>query len=258
MNTRFSRNIPQPETGNDEIAAAVDLIPAPYTATLSRRFGVHVDTTSSPSATFVPESYEPNYAYPLLIWLHDEGGSERDLLTLMPVISNRNYFGMSLRGPLEARHAQPGFRWSHFVDDVIAVEEELYDQVGRLRRAYNIHSERVFVGGCGDGATAAMHLGLRRPEWFAGVVSLGGCLPAMEKPLSKYRLLQGKRVLLARGNDSNIVDELRTRGLATLLHTAGMTVCSRIYGNPHPQERDVAHDIDRWMMRECYRHVTVE
>jgi phospholipase/carboxylesterase len=258
MNTRFSHNAAKVGGEGLEISAATDLIPTTYSAALKRRFDVDVDTTTSPSATFVPEYYEPNYAYPLLIWLHDEGGSERDLLRIMPEISNRNYFGLSARGPLEARTDQPGYRWSHLIDDAIAIENELYEHVGRLRRMYHIHSERVFIGGCGDGATAAMRAGLRRPEWFAGVAAIGGHMPEMDKPLANYRQLQGKRILLAGGHRDDATQRTHTRELGTLLHTAGMTVCSRTYETAKAAHRSALRDIDRWMMQECYRTVTVE
>ncbi|QDT47467.1 hypothetical protein Pan258_15020 [Symmachiella dynata] len=255
MNTRFSHNAAQVGGEGLDASAATDLIPSSYSAALRRRFDIDVDTIESPAATYVPEYYEANYAYPLLIWLHDEGGTERDLLRIMPEISNRNYFGLSLRGPLEARTDQDGYRWSHLIDDVIAVENELHEQVGRLRRMYNIHSERVFIGGCGDGATAAIRIALRHPEWFAGVACLGGGMPTMDKPLVNYRQMQGKRILLA---SEQTAEPSQTRELGTLLHTAGMTICSRMYESAKPTHHEVVRDIDRWMMQECYRTVTVE
>src|SRR5690606_11269726 len=35
---------------------------------------------------FVPEKYEPNYPYPVVVWFHDAGGEESDLLQVMPQI----------------------------------------------------------------------------------------------------------------------------------------------------------------------------
>src|SRR5688572_14419077 len=36
-------------------------------------------TPSGPVAVFTPEGYEPNYAYPLIVWFHDAGESEHVL-----------------------------------------------------------------------------------------------------------------------------------------------------------------------------------
>ena len=49
-------------------------------------------------ALFAPIHYERRYAYPLLVWLHGDGGSERELRQLMPQVSVRNYVGAAARG----------------------------------------------------------------------------------------------------------------------------------------------------------------
>src|SRR5947207_14425004 len=64
-------------------------------------------------ARFVPQRYEPNYAYPLLVLLHARGGDEQQMVRSMPALSWRNYVGLSLRGPETwARRGCPeGFGW---------------------------------------------------------------------------------------------------------------------------------------------------
>ncbi len=54
---------------------------------------------------FIPEKYEPNYPYPLVVWFHDAGGDEEEWLSLMPRVSERNAFGLSLQGPMSAGNA---------------------------------------------------------------------------------------------------------------------------------------------------------
>src|SRR5438105_1512038 len=67
-----------------------------------------------PLRTFLPVGYEPNYAYPLLVFLHDHGGNEEQVLRLAPRLSRRNYICIALRGPQElpARaDGRPAFSW---------------------------------------------------------------------------------------------------------------------------------------------------
>jgi hypothetical protein len=65
-------------------------------------------------ALFAPLHYEPNYAYPLIVWLHGAGGSEHELAERMPHVSPRNYLGLALRGPLPSSSGPDagGVRWS--------------------------------------------------------------------------------------------------------------------------------------------------
>src|SRR5215813_13657417 len=52
-----------------------------------------------PIRTFAPLGYEPRYAYPLIVFLHGEGGNEEQILRLAPRVSRRNFVSIGLRGP---------------------------------------------------------------------------------------------------------------------------------------------------------------
>src|SRR5438046_8713241 len=52
-----------------------------------------------PVRTFLPTGYEPNYPYPLLVFLPGHGGNEEQGMRLAPRVSRRNYVATGLRGP---------------------------------------------------------------------------------------------------------------------------------------------------------------
>src|SRR3954452_11835293 len=62
---------------------------------------------------FIPQQYEPNYAYPLLVLLHARGGDEQQLVRSMPAMSWRNHVGLGLRGPesVVRRGQVAGYGW---------------------------------------------------------------------------------------------------------------------------------------------------
>src|SRR3954470_11058032 len=72
-------------------------------------------TRSEPlvEARFVPQRYEPNYAYPLLVLFHGRGGDEHQMVRSMSAMSWRNYVGLGLRGPETAirREHHDGYGW---------------------------------------------------------------------------------------------------------------------------------------------------
>ena len=63
-------------------------------------------------ATFGPQHYEPQYAYPLIVWLHGRGDDERQLLRVMPHVSMRNYVAVAPAAiacrPREAKSSSAG------------------------------------------------------------------------------------------------------------------------------------------------------
>jgi phospholipase/carboxylesterase len=210
-----------------------------------------------PRGVFVPENYEPNYAYPLVIWLHDAGRSERDIADVLPRISTRNYVGLALRGA--ARESVPevaamagsaagtGYAWSHLERDRLAFQDELHASVRELRRDFHIHSERVFLVGAGDGATMAWEVFLARPEWFAGLAVLGGRFPWRRRPLRRFRALRRKPLLLAAGS-CDVADRMQVQRIGRLMHAAGLELS---LGSPLSYDRSsraAFRRIDYWIM----------
>jgi phospholipase/carboxylesterase len=203
--------------------------------------------TETPHALCVPQGYEPNYPYPLLIWLHGTGGNEHELTELMPDISDRNYFGLSLRGPLPAKFAPGGFYWSDRTADLDDLQADIYEMVCLLRRTYHIHSERIFVAGHDDGAATALHLLLRKPEWFAGAIAFGGRFPRQPRALKRFRKLQEKRVLMGVGARDRLVSVADMVHVSRLYHAAGIDVTTRVYDAAHEVTREMLRDIDAWI-----------
>jgi phospholipase/carboxylesterase len=130
------------------------------------------------------------------------------------------------------------------------LEKQVQEQVCQLRRQYHIHSERIFLAGFGEGASLALQLGLARPEWFAGMICLGGRFPITPHSLRRYRDLRGKRVLLGAGSRDRKVSVEETVEASRLLHAAGMRVCTRVYDASHQLTKPMLTDIDRWVMQE--------
>ncbi len=207
-----------------------------------------------PCGVFVPENYEPNYAYPLVVWLHDAGRSERDIVDVLPHISMRNYLGLALRGtaPADPRvdnegRESAGYRWSRSQRMRLAFQDELYASVRQMRQDFHIHTERVFLAGAGDGATLAWEVFLARPEWFAGLAVFGGQFPWRRRPLRNYRELVGKRLFLA----ANALDPSglsRAEQVGRLLYTAGLDVSVRCHMPSRRWPRALFRNVDRWIM----------
>ena len=167
---------------------------------------------------FIPQRYEPNYAYPLLVLFHARGGDEQQMVRSMPAMSWRNYVGLSLRGPGAGDHAGPprGYGWGpafarpdrhaprpsppcrrpRWSADgswrrrptrSTLLEDGVFAAIRQTRRALHVHSERIFLVGIGEGAAVAYRLGLSYPERFAGVVAINGWIPGGFRPLAGSR-----------------------------------------------------------------------
>ena len=84
-------------------------------------------------------------------------------------------------------------------DDVDRLEEGVFTAIRKTRSLLHIHSERIFLVGCGEGAAAAYRFGLSYPERFAGVVAVNGWLPHGFLPLARMRACRDLPILVVHG-----------------------------------------------------------
>jgi phospholipase/carboxylesterase len=203
---------------------------------------------SSHYSLFVPLHYEPGYAYPLLVWLHGEGGSERELRQLMPHVSVRNYVGVSVRGTASLGGRERMFSWDQSPLAIDEAAERVRESIEAARERLNVHSGRVFIAGNGSGGTMALRLALQFPEWFAGAVSLGGPMPSGNNPLGRVKEARGLPLLLASCRDSEDYPQSRVAADLRLLHAAGFSLSLRQYPGEHELTTVMLADMDRWIM----------
>ena len=207
---------------------------------------IHRPTTDRHYSIHLPEHYEARYAYPLVVWFHGDGSSEAELSSIMPSISDRNFIGLALRGNVAG---DAGFSWSTTGEQLDSLLSDVESLVRMMRRQYHIHSERIYVAGFGSGASAAMELILRKPEWFGGAACLCGSFSELQIPSFRLRELRNKRVLLATAASNRTGGVRDVVEAGRLLYSSGMQIGTRVYqeAGAGPSNKMLS-DINHWLM----------
>jgi phospholipase/carboxylesterase len=250
--------------------------PSSETETTTTRAGALFETR------FVPQRYEPNYAYPLLVLFHGRGGDEQQMVRSMPAMSWRNYVGLSLRGPeRHVRRGRPdGYSWGPsfarperqgprcpalasetelfrrrlhdgVADAVDQIEDSVFAAIRQSRRALHVHSERIFLVGIGEGAAVAYRLGLSYPERFAGVVAINGYIPGGFRPLGRLRACRDLSVLVVHGEWNARVSVRAARRDVSVLRSGGLPVAFQSYPCAHKITAPMLSDVDTWLINHC-------
>lgn len=202
----------------------------------------------APVGTFLPLNYEPGYAYPLVVWLHESGGSERHLSQVMQHLSTQNFVAIAPRGLHESRDVQRGYRWLQQPDAIDAAGEAVIDAIDLADDHFNIHRERVFLVGHGEGGTMAMRLATLMPERFAGVASINGRLPRRFGLLRNVNRLRQLPFFFASSREYQQYREDQVCRDLRLLHAAGCGVALRQYPGSDDLTTCMLADINRWLM----------
>jgi phospholipase/carboxylesterase len=210
------------------------------------------------AALFAPMHYEPNYAYPLLVWLHGSGDDESQLKRIMPLVSMRNYVAVAPRGLRrddrqgrdDGQAERAGYDWSQAVSDWSMAEQRTFDAIEVAQARFHVSTRRVFLAGYDCGGTMAFRLAMDHPERFAGVLSLCGPFPSTQMPLRRLSDARRLPLFLACGRDSRSYPTVEVCHHLRLFHSAGMNVSLRQYPCGHEIVPAMLADMDRWMMEQ--------
>ena len=206
----------------------------------------------SPFSYFMPMHYESGYAYPLLIWLHDDGGNERQLNQVMRLISVRNYVAASIRGPIQASHNGKHFGWDNGRHGSVEAASLVDECVAEAGQRFNVHPRRVFVAGHGAGGTMAVRLAWQSPESFAGAISLDGALPRSGGAFRHVNRARKLPLMLVCCGQSPRFGEPQLSEDLRLLHSAGCSAAIRFYPHEDDLTSVMFSDVNDWAMaRVC-------
>lgn len=199
-------------------------------------------------ALTIPRGYEPGYAYPLIVWFHEAAADERQLVDVLPFISDQNYAGLAVRGPLPVLNGLPGQRrWSLADRFLHLLEDELAVGLQHAAEHINVNWDRVVVAGLGQGATVALRMLLRRPEWFAGAACVGAeWVPGTR--LEAWGQYRHKPLWLGHIRGWSPVWSRAAVRQARLLRTAGFNVVTHVTDFDDADPANLGLIIDRWLM----------
>lgn len=131
---------------------------------------------------WLPEPFEPRYAYPLLVLLHDAGDNELTETVVANAAASQNMIVLSVRG---FSTSGEGYSWSDDSQDTDGsrvwgrVAEELAELPPELR----YHEERVFITGRGAGAIAAWRAWINHGDQIAGAALIDPPTNSDDSPL---------------------------------------------------------------------------
>jgi predicted esterase len=132
------------------------------------------DDTEQPYGLYIPQHYDPNKKYPLVIMLHGAGSNHR--LSLRRVFGKSNF---NEETDVEATRYFP--EWKD-VDYIVASpyargtagyqgiqEQDVWDVVADVKKRFNIDEERTYLTGLSMGGGGTLWIGLTRPDVWAAI-----------------------------------------------------------------------------------------
>lgn len=183
---------------------------------------------------YVPDSYDPHRAAPLIVALHGAGGSPAKTMELMRAHADR--LGAIVFAPKSI-----GPTWD-VIDTTLGPDvESLDDALADLFSHYAIDPKRIAASGFSDGASYALTIGVANGDLFTHILAFS---PGFLHAPSQHGT---PRVYVSHGTDDRILPIDRcSRELVPRLRSAGYTVIYREFDGPHTVPPDVATEAFSW------------
>lgn len=184
---------------------------------------------------FVPNTYRPDVALPLLLTLHGAGGD--GFAGIQPWLNFAETAGVVVVSP-DSRETSWDRRYGRFGADVSFIDNALSDTYLRCR----IDRTRMAIAGFSDGASYALSLGLTNGDLFDEVVAFS---PGFVAP----NVSRGKPYVFVSHGTSDTVLPIATtsRVFVPKLKTAGYPVTYQEFDGGHRIPPTIASDAFQWL-----------
>ncbi len=177
-------------------------------------------------AFFVPETYDGNNDWPLVVALHGGYGSGRDFIWLW--LREARSRGFLLLAP-----SSIGRTWSFKTRDD---EDALYSIIKEISGKWRIDSDRILLTGMSDGAIYSLTCGLRENSIYTALAPISGVLHPIDLSYAG-----GKPVYLVHGALDWMFSVQYARQACAILKEAGADVTFREIENlshTYPREEN--------------------
>ena len=197
---------------------------------------------------------------PVFVLLHDSGGNEEDLLSIVEAGAEDGKANViALRGLFDY---QPGFSFLGTKEEFCAAEPCFIDRADRVSRffnwaakEYNLDPAKTVVLGSGDGATLAVTLLFVHSELLGGAVLIRPKAPFRPKPLPA---LPCYPILLINPKNETCEEKAASETLAETLFDCGCSVRKvRVPANAHFEAKAVKA-LRAWYKKVAATDISVE
>lgn len=207
---------------------------------------------------------------PLLsvIWLHGLGADGHDFEGVVPHLNIPSHCPIRFifpHAPYRQVTVNMGMRmraWYDIINPVLGLPgedrvgiEESSTQISELiarENANGIDTSQIVLAGFSQGGAIALHLGLRYPERFAGILALSTYLSlaeSIDKEISQTNLETS--ILYLHGTLDPVVPITTAEKSRDKLRALGCKLKTRDYPIPHAVSPEEILDIGAWLTARC-------
>jgi phospholipase/carboxylesterase len=197
----------------------------------------HGETPDRDGFVYVPSSYKPDAAAPLLVMFHGAGNTAQSTAYAFPLADE---FGILLLAPDSRDERTWDGVLQNWGPDLDFLAAALQQTIGRFK----VDRSRIGVAGFSDGASYALSLGISFGDQFSRVIAMS---PGVMQPIDR----RGKpKIFISHGTADPVmpIDDT-SRRFVPRLKGLGYDVTYREYDGRHSPSAPVVREAFEWFVK---------
>jgi phospholipase/carboxylesterase len=206
--------------------------------------------------TILPDGYDPELSYPLMIMVHGFGANMQDLAGLAPAINRSGYVYACPNAPIafDLGGGQLGYGWMSprglaTPEEVQEAETFLNGFFEEVFEQFKVTPGQAILMGFSQGGGMTYRCGLGRSDPFAGLVALSASLSDPKELEARLPEDRSQPIFVAHGRFDPMVPAERAQAALEFLEGAGYRPDYHEYDMGHEISVDVLNDLIPWMAK---------
>ena len=204
--------------------------------------------------TVLPDDYNPELSYPLVIMLHGFGATMADLAGLAPAINSTGYVYACPNAPIafDLGLGHAGYGWTSprgqsTPEEAASAETLLGGFFDEVFEQFQIEPGRAVLLGFSQGGGMAYRCGLERDDTFAGLVALSATLPDPDELQARLPESRTQPIFIAHGLSDPLVPTETALTARRFLGGVGYSPAYHEYDMAHEISVEVLNDLVPWL-----------
>jgi len=218
-------------------------------------FGYYEISSYLPYRIYLPENFDTNKKYNLIIGLHGFGDTMEGFSRLWMSLKDKNCIFVAPEAPFFRKFDEEshGFSWSPFVEitdplmepSYLNLQTALVKMTTSLQKKYPVQNTWLF--GFSQGCAFSYMIGLKNQEIFNGIIAFGGWL---EEEVLTDEILEKQnsaKVFIAHGVDDRVINIEAAEKAYAKLTSLQYKVELRKFKGAHQIDRESLDEAINWL-----------